>query len=258
VHEDFLPCRGEVLPDLFARNAVIFFGVHKVCDYPDILPDAIVRHRLLTEETRDGGDAVTLFDAELHHRQERGFESDKRDIRAVQRCDDPELAVQDLPGQEGAGGVRDGVVGMDKVQLFKPAHFHNLAGQCRSVEGELEEGVVCHLHFMIKHVSQVPIEPHRHGVTDEVDLVSLVRQRFPELGGHDAAAAVRGVTDDADLHATDPFGAKWYINRRLAKRKSTAETQRRRGVMVPSEDDPPFNSLRLSASAVKTCFIITL
>jgi hypothetical protein len=26
----------------------------------------------------------------------------------------------------------------------------------------------------------------------------------------------------------------------------------------PSEDDPPFNSLRLSASAVKTCFIITL
>jgi hypothetical protein len=44
------------------------------------------------------------------------------------------------------------------------------------------------------------IEPYGIGVADEMDFVAARRQFQAELGGDDTAAAVRGVTGDADSH----------------------------------------------------------
>src|SRR5204863_1306048 len=41
----------------------------------------------------------------------------------------------------------------------------------------------------------------RHLRADDVHLMAALRQRLAELGRDDAAAADRGVTDDADVHA---------------------------------------------------------
>ena len=55
-------------------------------------------------------------------------------------------------------------------------------------------------HLVVVDARQVLIEPNGVGVADEMDFVAARRQFQAELGGDDPAAAVRGITGDADSH----------------------------------------------------------
>src|SRR5215471_12751178 len=64
----------------------------------------------------------------------------------------------------------------------------------------LEERVIGDLHLVVMNAGQARIEADGIGVGDEVHVVAAVRQFPPEFGRHDSAAAVGGVTGDADVH----------------------------------------------------------
>ena len=49
-------------------------------------------------------------------------------------------------------------------------------------------------------------QPERRISADEVHLVAAVGQRLPELGGDDAAAADRGVAEEADVQGSRVLG----------------------------------------------------
>jgi hypothetical protein len=53
---------------------------------------------------------------------------------------------------------------------------------------------------MVKNIVDKSIQPHGHGITDEMDLMSSFCQRFSEFGGDNTAAAVGWVTCNADIH----------------------------------------------------------
>ena len=67
---------------------------------------------------------------------------------------------------------------MDQVQLFKFCHLDHLARQCRSIEGKFKQGIGGHLYLVVEDIVHEPVQPHRHSVTDEMNLMAPFRQRF--------------------------------------------------------------------------------
>ena len=63
---------------------------------------------------------------------------------------------------------------------------------------------------MVVDARRAGVEADRIGVGDEVDLVAARGQFQAELGGDDAAAAVRGIAGDADLSCSR-FGRRGAI-----------------------------------------------
>ena len=76
---------------------------------------------------------------------EKRFSPDDRDVRSMQRSD--RFRGGPFGGQHGAclnrsHGVGNGVMGMQHVQFFPPAHVDDATSQCHFVGWELEERVV--------------------------------------------------------------------------------------------------------------------
>jgi hypothetical protein len=65
---------------------------------------------------------------------------------------------------------------------------------------EIGTGVIRYFHLVIVNVRQVRIETNRIGITDEMDFVTAGGQLQAKFGGDNTAAAVSGITRDADLH----------------------------------------------------------
>ena len=198
--EDLLALRCEALADVIALDPPVLGGLHEVRDDGDLLVDSVVRGGLLPQEAGDGGHPVALLDAELHHGQEPGLEADQRDVGAMERGDDREVPVEYLLGQEGAHGVRDRIVGVEDVELFVAGYLHDLARKGRRVQREFKEGIPGHLHFMVEDVAQEPVQPHGHGITDEMNLMSARCKCLAKLCRHHSAAAVGRVAHNADFH----------------------------------------------------------
>jgi hypothetical protein len=64
----------------------------------------------------------------------------------------------------------------------------------------LEQRVGGNFHLVVVNPREILIEPYGIGVADEMDFVAARRQFQTELSSDDPAAAVGGVTGNADSH----------------------------------------------------------
>ena len=151
----------------------------------------------------DGGDAVGLLDAELGDGQVRAVEADERDVGAVERGDEGKMEAargEHLAGEQRADGVRDGVVNVEEIERVELGDLGHAGGEGEVVGRMLEEGIVRDGDFVEVDVGFAAGEAEGLRVGDEVDLVAAGGEFDAEFGGDDAAAAVGGITGDADLH----------------------------------------------------------
>jgi hypothetical protein len=106
-----------------------------------------------------------------------------------------------LAGEQGADGVRDGVVDVEEVERVELGDLGHAGGEGEVVGRVLEERVVRDRDLVEADVGLAAGEAEGLRVGDEVDLVAARGELDAELGGDDAGAAVGGVAGDADLHS---------------------------------------------------------
>ena len=114
-----------------------------------------------------------------------------------------QLRRQHLLGQERRRGVRHGVVRVHDVEAEIARHLHHLVGDRQQVLRLAEQRIGRRQHLVERQARLIVAEPERRLRADDVHPVAADGQRLAELRGDDAAAADRGVTDDADVHG-DP------------------------------------------------------
>src|SRR4051794_7889007 len=91
------------------------------------------------------------------------------------------------------------VVNMENVEVESGHHLGHLRCQYQIVRRVLEEWIAEDFDFM----KVDPIghrQANREGIADKVNVMSARCKLLPQFGGNDAAAAIRGVTSDPDLH----------------------------------------------------------
>ena len=200
----------------------------------DRAADREAREGVVLEARRDGRDGVGGVDPELDHRLEGGVLPDERDVGPVQRRDEGHAQparAQDLPREERDGGVGDGVVDVQQVELLALDHLDELRRQRGVVGGVLEQRVVHPRHLVVVHVGRVAREARRLAVADEVHVVTAAREREPELGGDDAGAAVGGVAHDPDAERVVGGGeGGGRVGRGHSRRGTRARGGRLRGL----------------------------
>ena len=178
-------------------------AVDEVADDLDLGVDVEGFAGAVAEVGGDGGDAVGLFDAELCDGKVGAVEADERDVGAVERGDEGKMMAargEHLPGQQSADGVRDGVVDVEEIERVELGDLGHAGGEGEIVGWVFEERVVRDGDFVEVDVGFAAGEAEGLRVGDEVDLVAAGGEFDAEFGGDDAAAAVGGITGDADLH----------------------------------------------------------
>ena len=105
------------------------------------------------------------------------------------------------------------------LQLTKPLAFIDLetTGVNLATDRIIEIAIVKVLPDGKRSVKRKLIHPQMaipkqssdvHGITDEMNLVAACREFFPNLCRHNAAAPIRGIAGDANLHKGCPLPAK--------------------------------------------------
>ena len=107
---------------------------------------------------------------------------------------------QHLPRQHRAHRVRNRVVHVQQVEIVELRDLCHARGQRQVVRGIVEQRITGDFHFVIVNVGFLAPQPDRLRVGNEMDLVAALGQFQAEFGGDDAAAAVRRITGDSDLH----------------------------------------------------------
>src|SRR6185437_1846335 len=190
---------AEGVDGLFVKSSCI----DEVVDYSYFLLYLEGAEGLVTQVLRDGGDGIALVDGERDHGREGLVAAYEGDVRTVEGRDHGNIAAlgfHDLFSHIGGGGMRDGVVDMQQIELVIDDHVDHGARQSRLVRRIVEERVGGHAHFVVEDVRIELVETHRLLIGDKMDLVTLVRQGLTEFGGQYATAAKCGITDDAYTH----------------------------------------------------------
>ena len=100
--------------------------------------------------------------------------------------------------------VRKRVVDVDEVEPHVRRDVAHARREREVVGRVLEERVRRDRDLVVRHAVREDVQPRRHRVRDEVDVVPAARELVPELGRDDARAPERRVARDADLHALTP------------------------------------------------------
>ena len=137
--------------------------------------DAEVAEGLVAEVLRDAGDAVGLLDGVAGDGQIAAIEADEGDVGAVERGDEGQAAAaggEHLAREQGADGVRDGVVDVEQVELVELGDLSHARGQGQVVGGKLEERIIGDGDLVIEDAVVAAVEAKGLRVGDEVDLVA--------------------------------------------------------------------------------------
>ena len=120
------------------------------------------------------GDQVLLLDREAGELVETAFTPHQRDVGAVQGTSEldvvPSLAArstalaQYFTGLPGGGGVRNGIVAVDDLDVVLLHYFDQLIGQVERVRRVTEQRVVADIDRMETQIGQRPVEPEGHVV----------------------------------------------------------------------------------------------
>src|SRR5690606_26245772 len=228
-------------------------GVHEVRDHRDLALDVEALVGLAAEVVRDGRDPVARVDGVLDDGAVRRVLPDERDVGAVQGGYDGDvaaLAVEDLAGEDGAGGVGDGVVDVEEVEALVPHDVHHLARQRDGVGGVLEERVRVDAALVDEQAVRDVVEAEGEVVGDEVDLVAARGGRLAELGGDDAGAAVGGGAGVDEVHGGAGGRALRYGSRAargsFGRANSAARARLRARRFPPSPARPPMRTALLA------------
>ena len=89
---------------------------------------------------------------------------------------------------------------VEQVEIVQLRDLGHARGQRQIVWRIVEQGIARHFDFVIMNVRFLAAQPDGLGIGDEMNLVAALRQLQSQLRGYDAAAAVGGITGDADLH----------------------------------------------------------
>ena len=157
---------------------------------------------LLLQIFADGGDAVRFLDGEFRDRKVGAVRADQRDIGAVQRGDERQapLSGHHLLRQQRGDRMRNRVVDVQQIEIVAGRDLGHARRQRQAVRRILKQRICRNFNFVIMNSREAGIEANGIRVSDEMNLVAARRQFQAELGGDNAAAAVGGITGDADLH----------------------------------------------------------
>ena len=89
---------------------------------------------------------------------------------------------------------------MQDIEVLEPRHVNHLARKGQRIGGIFEEGVGVDSYLMEGNVFRHVRQPERHGVGDEMNLMSSERKSLAQFRGNDPASPVHGVTCNADIH----------------------------------------------------------
>ncbi len=196
--------KAALFPEPFAqrmiRSRVVSAGIHEIGNDGDIFSGAEHADRLVLQEMGNSGHGIALFDDKAGDGEKCGFLTHQRDVRAVQGRDHRQPARQQhLPCQIGAGGMGYGVMDMKQVQFEPRRHIEHGRRQTQSVGGMLEHGILRHFHLVVNDVAVISLQAKRKFAGNEVDLATAPRQMETQFGGDHAAAALAGITGNADV-----------------------------------------------------------
>ncbi len=157
MHKELLVRLGEARALLGDELGVadVEVAVDEVADDFDLARDAEVFARSLTKVRGDGGDAVGLVDAELGDGEIRAVEADERDVGAVQRGDEGQVAAaggEHLAGEQGAHGVGDRVMDVEQVKVVELGDLGHAGGEREVVGRVLEEWIVGDRYLVVADV----------------------------------------------------------------------------------------------------------
>ncbi len=203
VHNHLLAVRAQRLLEVLLVLPHEAVRVDEVRNHLNVLRDVEVVVRFLAQVAGDGRHAVRLVDGPRHDGRKGGILADKRDIGAVKRGDDGQvevLRVQNLAGHHGARRVRKRVVHVQEVEPHVLGDVHHLARQGKRVRRIVEEGIALDVDLVEEDVAGHVGEPKREIRRDEVDLVAAFGEALAEFRSYHPAAAVGGITGDADFH----------------------------------------------------------
>src|SRR6266478_522902 len=201
VHEDGFAVGSPLCGEAFVGGAIVKIAVHEIRDDFDGALDFEFFERLLEQIAGDGGDAVALLDGKTGDGKIAAIAADESNVRAMESGDEREAARRGHGAREqGADGMRNGVVNVEQVERFGFEDFQHLCGEGEGVGRMVEERVGHDFDFVEMDVRIVGVHADRRGVTDEMNVVAAGGEFHAEFGGDDARAAVSGVTGDADAH----------------------------------------------------------
>src|SRR5437879_2227954 len=175
VEQDLVVRRGQRAAARAVRRRVELGGRDEVGNYADVAsgaPEGAIG--LVPEVLRDRGHAVGLLDRELGDREVRRVLADERDVGAVQRRYDFEvaLALEHLLGEPRRRGVRDRIMYVHQLELFAQGDLVLLHRQRQRVGGLLEQRILGGNHFVESDaLGEATPQPKRAGVRNDVDLV---------------------------------------------------------------------------------------
>ena len=202
VNQQLLPGRGIRRGAGLLVIGMVEIAVDEVGDDADLVRYSKNLDRLPPQVLADRADAVRALDGKLGDRKVGGVGAHQRDIRPVQRGDEGQAALrgQHLLRQQRGDGMGDGVVDVQQVEPVGLGHVGHARRQRQAVRRILEERVGGDLHFVVMNARNTGVEANRVGVADEVDFVAAAGEFHPQFRRDDAAAAVGGITGDADVH----------------------------------------------------------
>ncbi len=124
----------------------------------------------------------------------------------MQRGDERQAAAsraipQHLPCQQRAHGVRNRIVHVQQVEIVQLRDLRHACGQRQIVRRIIEQRVARYFDLVVMNVGFLAAQPDGLSIGDEMNLVAALGQFQTEFRSHHAAAAVGGITSDANLHA---------------------------------------------------------
>src|SRR5262245_13641700 len=164
---------------------------------------------LVGQVLRDRGQPVRLRDRKPRDRQEAFARPDQRNVGAVQRRDERQVALRfvHLARQKTGRRVRDRVMHVQRVQLLVLGDLDDLRRQRQVVRRKFEERVIEKVDLVKPQPLVQHAQPRRQSVTDEMDVVAALGQLAAQLGAYYPAAAVCGEDCNADVHC----GGWWLV-----------------------------------------------
>lgn len=179
MHDDFPPVRAHRLLEGGVFMAPKARRVDEIGNDLNGSVDLEMLFRFAAKVFGNGGDAVGMVDGVVHHGREPRVLSHQRNVRAVEcgeyRHAEPLLA-QNVPGQHSAGGMGNGVMHVQEVQVLELRHIDHFSRQRQRIGGIFEEGVGIDRHLVKGDVFRNVRQPERHGVGDEMNLMSSQRK----------------------------------------------------------------------------------
>src|SRR6266852_7897819 len=196
----FIPGR-ELLPPGVILGRLKDVAVYEIGDHFDGALDVELLQRHLSQIFRDGRDSIAFLDRKARDGQIRPVDSDKGDIRSVERRYKWDAArPEHRARQVGAHRMGNGVMNVQKVERFACRHVVHLRRKRQGIGGMVEQGIIHHLHFMEMNAFRSLRHADGNGVADEVDFVPTRRQLETQLGGYHTTPTVCRITRDTNFH----------------------------------------------------------